>query len=46
LTKAGRKTIFKDESRSGATTKRPCPLLRFLKKLEDGETLLSDSWTD
>jgi len=37
LTKAGRKTVFKDDGLSGATTKRPA-LLRCLKKLEHGDT--------
>jgi DNA invertase Pin-like site-specific DNA recombinase len=39
LTKAGCKTIFKDEGLSGATTKRPA-LLRCLKKLERADTLI------
>jgi len=39
LTKAGCKTIFKDEGLSGATTKRPA-LVRCLKKLEHGDTLM------
>jgi DNA invertase Pin-like site-specific DNA recombinase len=39
LTRAGCKTIFKDEGISGATTKRPA-LLRCLKKLEHGDTLM------
>jgi DNA invertase Pin-like site-specific DNA recombinase len=39
LTKAGCKTIFKDDGFSGATTKRPA-LLRCLKKLEHGDTLI------
>ena len=39
LTRAGCKTIFKDEGLSGATTKRPA-LLRCLKKLEHGDTLI------
>src|SRR6202521_962925 len=39
LTKAGCKTVFKDDGRSGATTKRPA-LLRCLKKLESGDTLI------
>ena len=39
LTRAGCKTIFKDEGISGATTKRPA-LLRCLKKLEHGDTLI------
>src|ERR1700724_890158 len=39
LTKAGCKTIFKDDGLSGATTKRPA-LLRCLKKLEHGDTLI------
>src|SRR6266446_5853114 len=38
LTKAGCKTLFKDDGLSGATTKRPA-LLRCLKKLEHGDTL-------
>jgi DNA invertase Pin-like site-specific DNA recombinase len=39
LKKAGCKIIFKDEGKSGATTKRPA-LLRCLKKLEHGDTLI------
>ena len=39
LKKAGCKTIFKDNRISGATTKRPA-LLRCLKKLEPGDTLI------
>jgi DNA invertase Pin-like site-specific DNA recombinase len=39
LTRAGCKTIFKDDGLSGATTKRPA-LLRCLKKLEHGDTLI------
>jgi DNA invertase Pin-like site-specific DNA recombinase len=39
LKKAGCKTVFKDDSLSGATTKRPA-LLRCLKKLEPGDTLI------
>lgn len=39
LNNAGCKTIFKDEGLSGATTKRPA-LLRCLKKLENGDTLI------
>jgi DNA invertase Pin-like site-specific DNA recombinase len=39
LTKAGCKTIFKDDGLSGATTRRPA-LLRCLKKLEHGDTLI------
>jgi DNA invertase Pin-like site-specific DNA recombinase len=39
LKKAGCKTVFKDEGQSGATTKRPA-LLRCLKKLENGDTLI------
>jgi DNA invertase Pin-like site-specific DNA recombinase len=39
LKKAGCKTVFKDEGLSGATTKRPS-LLRCLKKLENGDTLI------
>ena len=39
LTKAGCKIIFKDEGKSGATTKRAA-LLRCLKKLEHGDTLI------
>src|SRR5712691_6838219 len=39
LKKAGCKTIFKDDGLSGSTTKRPA-LLRCLKKLEDGDTLI------
>jgi DNA invertase Pin-like site-specific DNA recombinase len=39
LTKAGCKTVFKDDGMSGATTKRPA-LLRCLKKLESGDTLI------
>ena len=38
LQQAGRKTVFKDDGLSGATTKRPA-LLRCLKKLEHGDTL-------
>jgi DNA invertase Pin-like site-specific DNA recombinase len=38
LKKAGRKTIFKDDGLSGATTKRSA-LLHCLKKLEHGDTL-------
>ncbi len=38
LKKDGRKSIFKDKSLSGATTKRPA-LLPCLKKLERGDTL-------
>ena len=36
---AGCQTVFKDERLSGATTKRPA-LLRCLKKLEHGDTLI------
>src|ERR1039457_7722593 len=39
LTRAGCKTIFKDEGLSGPTTKRPA-LLRCLKKLEHSDTLI------
>src|ERR1035438_10901878 len=39
LQKAGCKTVFKDDASSGATTKRPA-LLRCLKKLEHGDTLI------
>jgi DNA invertase Pin-like site-specific DNA recombinase len=39
LKKAGCQTVFKDESISGATTKRPA-ILRRLKKLEHGDTLI------
>jgi DNA invertase Pin-like site-specific DNA recombinase len=39
LKKAGCKTIFKDDGLSGATTKRAA-LLRCLKKLEHGDTLI------
>lgn len=39
LKKARCKTLFKDEGSSGATTKRPA-LLRCLKKLEHGDTLI------
>jgi hypothetical protein len=39
LQKAGCKTVFKDDGLSGATTKRPA-LLRCLKKLENGDTLI------
>jgi DNA invertase Pin-like site-specific DNA recombinase len=39
LKKAGCKTVFKDDGVSGATTKRPA-LLRYLKKLESGDTLI------
>jgi DNA invertase Pin-like site-specific DNA recombinase len=39
LKKAGCKKVFKDEGLSGATTKRPA-LLRCLKKLENGDTLI------
>ena len=40
LKQAGRRTIFKDGGLPGATTK--CPgLLRCLKKLEHGDTLMS-----
>lgn len=39
LKKAGCKNVFKDEGLSGATTKRPA-LLRCLKKLENGDTLI------
>ena len=42
LKKAGCKTIFKEDGPSGATTKRPA-LLRCLKKLEHGDTLIV--WT-
>ena len=38
LTRAGCKTIFKDEGLSGATTKRPA-LGRCLKRLQPGDTL-------
>src|SRR5580700_797811 len=41
LKKAGCQTVFKDEGLSGATTKRPA-LLRCLKKLEHGDTLISN----
>jgi DNA invertase Pin-like site-specific DNA recombinase len=39
LKKAGCKTVFKDDGISGATTRRPA-LLRCLKKLEPGDTLI------
>jgi DNA invertase Pin-like site-specific DNA recombinase len=39
LKKVGCKTVFKDEGLSGAATKRPA-LLRCLKKLENGDTLI------
>jgi DNA invertase Pin-like site-specific DNA recombinase len=39
LKRAGCKALFKDETLSGATTKRPA-LLRCLKALEDGDTLI------
>src|ERR1035438_10471524 len=39
LKKAGCKTVFKDDGLSGATTKRAA-LLRCLKKLEHGDTLI------
>ena len=39
LQKAGCKTVFKDDASSGATTQRPA-LLRCLKKLEHGDTLI------
>ena len=39
LKRAGCKTLFKDEDKSGATTKRPA-LLRCLKALKDGDTLI------
>src|SRR5271165_1830377 len=39
LKKAGCKTIFKDDGKSGATINRPA-LLRCLKKLEHGDTLI------
>ena len=39
LKKAGCKTVFKDDGLSGTTTKRPA-LLRCLKKLEAGDTLI------
>src|SRR3984893_1706630 len=39
LKKARCKTVFKDDGVSGATTKRPA-LLRYLKKLESGDTLI------
>lgn len=39
LKKAGCKTVFKDDGLSGATTRRPA-LLRCLKKLEHGDTLI------
>lgn len=39
LKNVGCKTVFKDDGLSGATTRRPA-LLRCLKKLEQGDTLL------
>jgi len=45
LEKAGCQTVFRDEGLPGATTKRPA-LLRCLKKLEHGDTLISGSSTD
>jgi DNA invertase Pin-like site-specific DNA recombinase len=39
LQKAGCKSVFKDDGLSGATTKRSA-LLRCLKKLEHGDTLI------
>jgi DNA invertase Pin-like site-specific DNA recombinase len=39
LNNAGCETIFKDDGLSGATTRRPA-LLRGLKKLEHGDTLI------
>ena len=39
LRNAGCKTVFKDDSLSGATTKRPA-LVRCLKKLEPGDILI------
>jgi DNA invertase Pin-like site-specific DNA recombinase len=39
LKNAGCKTVFKDDGLSGTTTKRPA-LLRCLKKLEHGDTLM------
>src|SRR5580700_5913511 len=39
LKKAGCQTVFNDEGISGTTTKRPA-LLRCLKKLEHGDTLI------
>jgi DNA invertase Pin-like site-specific DNA recombinase len=39
LKTAGCKTVFKDDGLSGATTRRPA-LLRCLKKLEHGDTLI------
>src|ERR1039458_10798497 len=40
LQKAGCKTVFKDDGLSGPTTRRPA-LLRCLKKLEHGDTLIA-----
>jgi DNA invertase Pin-like site-specific DNA recombinase len=39
LTRAGCKTVFKDQGISGATTKRPA-LTRCLKTLQEGDTLI------
>src|SRR5215831_2212073 len=39
LTRAGCKTVFKDEGLSGATARRPA-LVRCLKRLESGDTLI------